>query len=63
MSRLFPKQVMFDLEEIYRINRVRIAKWLHITPGMVDAMPAGDVEDVMQIMWADEQEYPRKGKK
>ena len=60
MKRLFPKQVFLDPEEVARIIRVRIAKWLHITPGAVDAMPAGDVEDVMQIMWADEQEYPRK---
>ena len=62
MYRLFPKQVQFDADEVYRLNRVRIAKWLHITPGEVDAMPASDVEDVMQIMWADEQEYPKKKK-
>lgn len=55
MGRKFPKQVLFDADEVYRINRVRMAKWLGVTPGQVDSMPAGDVEDVMQIMWADEQ--------
>lgn len=55
MGRKFPKQVRFDADEVYRINRVRIAKWLGVTPGMIDQMPAADVEDVMQIMWADEQ--------
>jgi hypothetical protein len=55
MRRKFPSQVLFDADEVQRINRVRVAKWLGVTPGTVDTMPAADVEDVMQIMWADEQ--------
>lgn len=62
MARLFPKQVTLDADEVQRINRIRIAKWLHITPGAVDAMPASDVDDVIQVMWADEQDYPRRKK-
>jgi len=62
MRRLFPKQVTLDPDEALRINRIRIAQWLHVTPGEVDAMPASDVEDVLQVMWADEQKYPQ-GKK
>jgi hypothetical protein len=62
MKRMFPKQVFLETDEAERINRIRVAQWLHITPGEVDAMPAADVEDVMNIMWADEQEYPRRKK-
>jgi len=47
--------VTLDPDEALRINRIRIAQWLHVTPGEVDAMPASDVEDVLQVMWADEQ--------
>lgn len=60
MKRLFPKQTFLDPDEAERINRIKVAQWLHVTPGMVDAMPASDVEDVMQIMWADEQKYPQR---
>jgi hypothetical protein len=55
MHRKFPKQVSFDPDEVYRINRIRMAKWLGVTPGQVDSMPAADIDDVLNIMWADEQ--------
>ena len=60
MYRSFPKQVILDLDEVARINRVQIAKWLHVTPGMIDQMPAEDVDDVLQIMWAEEQRNQKK---
>jgi len=60
MYRSFPKQVTLDADEVERITRIRLAQWLHVTPGQVDQMPAGDVEDVLQIMWADEQKYPTR---
>jgi hypothetical protein len=55
MHRKFPKQIVFNAEEAQRINRIRIAQWLHVTPSAVDAMPLADVEDVMEVMWADKQ--------
>jgi hypothetical protein len=43
------------VDEIHRINRIRMAKWLGVTPGEIDAMPASDVEDLQAVMWADSQ--------
>ena len=55
MHRKFPKQIIFDEDEVWRINRIRIAKWLGVKPDEIDRMPASDVEDIMEIMWADDQ--------
>jgi hypothetical protein len=54
MKRKFPKQVMLDPDEVERVNRVRIARWMGIPPALVDEMSAQDVEDILEIMWADE---------
>lgn len=53
MARKFPKQVVLDADEVTRLNRIRVAKWLGVTPSAVDEMPAEDVEDIFQVMWAD----------
>ena len=55
MARKFPKQVTLDADEVYRVNRVHVAKWLGCLPADVDAMPQADVDDVMAVMWADSQ--------
>ena len=55
MARKFPKQVLLDADEIERVNRVRVAKWLGVTPAEVDAMPQADYDDVSSVMWADAQ--------
>lgn len=55
MSRKFPKSVRLDSDEVERAQRVRMAKWLHVTPAGIDAMTAADYQDVLEVMWADEQ--------
>jgi hypothetical protein len=60
MRRRFPSQVMLDAEEVYRINRIRIAHYYGIPPAEVDRMPITDVEDTLQIMWADEEDDKRR---
>jgi len=55
MSRRHPTQVLFDADEVRRVNRVRIAKYYGVTPGQVDAMAATDVDDTLEIMWAEAQ--------
>lgn len=44
-----------DPDEIIRVNRVRIATRLHKLPSEIDAMPASDVDDLLEVWWADEQ--------
>lgn len=51
----FPDQVFLDPDEAYRVNRVRIARYYGITPAAVDAMSEQDVQDTMEIMWAESQ--------
>jgi hypothetical protein len=55
MARKFPSQVRLDADEVYRINRIRVARYLHITPADVDAMPQSDYVDVCETMWAEGQ--------
>lgn len=63
MKNLYPSQVTLDQDEVSRINRVRVARYLSITPAQVDALPACDLDDVMAVMWADEEDYKRKAGK
>ena len=55
MARKFPSQVQLDAGEVYRINRIRVARYLHITPAEVDAMPQSDFADVCEYFWAESQ--------
>lgn len=55
MRRKFPSQVTLDPDEVERINRVRVAHYLSKFPAEVDEMPIWDLNDILQIMWADEQ--------
>lgn len=55
MRRKFPSQVFLEPNEIYRVNRIRIAQFYGIKPQSVDEMPASDVEDTLEVMWADNQ--------
>jgi len=45
-----------DEDEVWRVNRVRIARYYGITPAEVDAMAYPDLLDTMQVMWAEDQE-------
>ena len=56
MRRLFPSQVTLDADEVLRINRIRVAQIYGIPPAMVDAMPVSDVDDTLNVMWADARE-------
>lgn len=44
-----------DADEVERATRVRIAQWYGIPPAAVDAMSVQDVDDTIQVMWADGQ--------
>ena len=47
-------QVAFEAWEVQRINRIRIAERLHVTPGDVDRMRWRDVQDCLDVWKADE---------
>lgn len=53
MKAKFPAQVELEADEIYRANRVHIAKFYGITPSEVDMMPQSDVDDTLEVMDAD----------
>lgn len=55
--------MQLEEDEVWRVNRVRIAKYYGITPAQVDAMPYGDLLDTMQVMWAEEQEAAERREK
>lgn len=55
MKRKHPSQVTLDPDEVRRIQRVRVAAYLGVMPHQTDDMPAGDFNDVLQVMWADSQ--------
>lgn len=55
MSIKFPQQVTLDADEVYRINRIRIAEKFHKWPHEVDALPAEEASDILELMWADDQ--------
>lgn len=42
-------------DDVYRINRVRVAKYYHVLPEQVDAMPEQDYLDTLEVMWADQE--------
>lgn len=48
-----PNKVKLDEDEVARVNRVRIARYLSLQPAQVDAMPVEDVLDVLAVMRAD----------
>lgn len=48
-----PKKVILDPEEIDRVNRVRVARYLGKLPSQVDVMPYEDFADCLAIMRAD----------
>lgn len=43
------KQAALDSEEVWRVNRVRLAMLLHRLPHEIDTMPFQDVVDVMEV--------------
>ena len=55
MARKFPNGVRLDPDEVFRAQRVRVAMKLHNMPAEIDAMPLGDYQDLLEVMWADEQ--------
>jgi len=48
-----PQAVTLDAVEVWRVQRVRIAERLHITPEQVDAMDYADVCDLLEVWLAD----------
>lgn len=54
MSRKFPTQVSLDEDEVWRVNRIRIARYYHVLPSAVDGMSLADIDDTIHLMWADE---------
>lgn len=44
-----PGSVLFDEDELRRIERAQVALLLHKTPGEVDSMSAEDIADVLAI--------------
>lgn len=59
MATKFPSQVTLDPDEVYRVNRIRIAEHFHKLPHEIDALPQSDVEDILNVMWADAQLAPK----
>ena len=55
-----PQAVTLDPVEVWRIQRVRIAERLHITPGQVDGMAYADVCDLLEVWRADAVQAERK---
>lgn len=58
------KQAALDPEEVWRVNRVRLAMLLRRLPHEIDAMPFQDVVDVMEVeraerMYAEVQQAKR----
>lgn len=60
MASKYKDNVILDPEEVYRINRIAIAKYYGITPQEVDDMPQSDVDDTLQVMWAENALAQRK---
>ncbi len=54
MHRKFPKQVIPDADEVNRANTILIARFLHISPLLVDDLPQHVVHDALEMMWAEE---------
>lgn len=51
-----PESVQFDTDEIHRITRVRMARWLgHGDPAKWDAMPYLDQCDCLEIARAEQE--------
>jgi hypothetical protein len=48
-----PAAVTLDPVEVWRVQRVRIAERLNITPGQVDDMDYADVCDLLEVWRAD----------
>lgn len=48
-----PKKVILDPDEVDRVNRVRIARYLGKFPSDVDTMDYSDLMDVLAVMRAD----------
>lgn len=53
MATKFPEQVSLDPDEIYRVNRIRIAQHFHKFPHEIDDLPASEVDDILELMWVD----------
>lgn len=54
MNAMFPKQVLLEKHEMYRINRARLALRLHKMPKEIDAAPTGDILDLIAVMNMDQ---------
>lgn len=50
---MFPNSPVLTVQEIHRLNRVRIAERLHKLPSEIDLMPLTDVHDLMEVWRAD----------
>lgn len=55
MKRKFPAQVTLEADEVYRSNRVKIARYYGVIPTMVDTMPQSDIDDTLNVIWAENQ--------
>lgn len=54
MAELFPEQRQLGPETLYRVNRARLALRLGVLPSAIDEAPAGDIEDLIATIAADE---------
>jgi hypothetical protein len=59
MATKFPEQVQLEPDEVFRINRIRIAEKFHKWPHEVDCLSAAEVEDILELMWADDKLAPK----
>lgn len=53
-STRYPGQTEMTALDVYRINRIKIAKYFGITPGAVDDMSEQDYLDTLEVMWAED---------
>lgn len=60
MKSRYNDTVLLEPDEVYRINRVKVAKYYGIKPQEVDDMPQSDVDDTLQVMWAEHAIAQRK---
>ena len=53
LIKLFPNSAELEPDEIYRINRARLAINLHKLPSEIDTMTIDDFDDLLSVMVAD----------
>lgn len=56
MATKAPRSWSLTTDEAYRVIRIRVAKYIGgIEPRQVDEWPQSDVDDVLGMIWAEEQ--------